>query len=203
LVLLAIALMLAKGADERRRKAVGRALNGLPATPIGAVRDGHWVRIRGRAVAHEPLVTSPVSQRLCIGYRLTVDCRDGAIYDWQPVVEEDGFQPFVIGDDTGEAVVHPPFDILLQPYRESSLEATSPMLARLLAKKGLPASEVFGMTRSFRYVETILMPGDSVIAAGRAAIEIDQAGRAPSPRDMPVMCHLKGGDKPVLLAAPE
>jgi len=188
---------------DRRRKAAQRSLIAMPETPIAAIKDGETVRIRGRAVARESLVTSPVSQVRCIGYRLTIDWSDSAIEGWRQITEEDGFGSLVLADDTGEAVIHPPFDIRLKPHRERLVAAASPALASLLDRNGIRPSDVFGMLRSFRCAETIVMPGDDLIAVGRATIEIDQGGRAPSPRAMPVMCHLKGGDKPVVLAAPE
>ena len=55
--------------------------------------------------------------------------------------------------------------------------------------------------RHFQYVETVLLPGDEIIAVGRAIIDIDPAGRSPSRRDPPVRCHLKGADGPVVIAA--
>jgi hypothetical protein len=67
----------------------------------------------------------------------------------------------------------------------------------------VPASEVFVPGRRFRYVETILPEGEEIIAVGRATIEIDPAGRAPSHRDPPVMCHLRGEDDVVIIANPD
>jgi hypothetical protein len=47
------------------------------------------------------------------------------------------------------------------------------------------------------------MPGDEIIAVGRATIEVDPAGRAPARREPPVMCHLRGGDDGVVIADAE
>jgi hypothetical protein len=186
---------------RHRRKAERRALMAVPETPIAAVRDGEKVRIRGRAVARDELKVSSMSQRRCIGYHLTVDFRDPLGGRWQQVVEDHGFQSFLLEDDTGKAVVHPPFELRVIPFRETIVEAASPALASLLTRKGLLASEVFVRDRMFQYVETLVMPGDELIAVGRARIEIDAAGRAPSHRDPPVMCHLRGADEPVVIAA--
>src|ERR1044071_941443 len=150
----------------------------MPETPIAAIKDGETVRIRGRAVARESLVTSPVSQVRCIGYRLTIDWSDSAIEGWRQITEEDGFGSLVLADDSGEAVIDAPFDIRLSPYRENLVASASPVLAPLLDRNGIRPSDVFGMSRSFRCVEVIVMPGDELIAAGRATIEVDQAGRA-------------------------
>lgn len=178
---------------HRRRRAARRALLQLPETQVAAVKDGEKVRIKGRAAAREPLRTSPVSQRRCIGYRLTVDV------EWHTLLDDNQMPSFVLADDTGEAVIHPPLEIDLAPFRESQVLAASPALASRLGTVGVTASDLFGKRRAFRYVETILMPGDELIAIGRGTIEVDQAGRAPSHREPPVMCHLRGADGPVVI----
>ncbi|HMF41314.1 MAG TPA: hypothetical protein VKQ32_11480 [Polyangia bacterium] len=190
-----------RAADRRRHQAAREAVLRVGEVPIGAVKDGEHVRIRGRASACEVLRTSPVSRRRCVGYRLTVEYRDAERIDgWQHAVDDDAFPPFLLVDDTGEAVVHAPLEIRLNPYRETSVEAASPALASLLTKGGVSASDVYGRKRNFRYVETILMPGDEIVAVGRATIEIDQAGRAASHREPPVLCHLRGANGLVVIA---
>jgi hypothetical protein len=197
-----VILALNRAAARRRRQAAREELMRVPERPVAAIKDGETVRIRGRAAAREALRTSPVSGRRCVGYRLTVEYRDADRIDgWRHAVEQDAFPPFLLVDDTGEAVVHPPCDVRLNPYRETFVEVASSDLARLLAKGGVETRDEHGRTRSFRYVETILMPGTEIIAVGRAAIEIDQAGRAPSHREPPVLCHLRGADGPVIIAS--
>ena len=62
---------------------------------------------------------------------------------------------------------------------------------------------MFGVPDQLRYVETILQSGDTIIAVGRATIEVDPAGRAPAPREPPIICHLKGADEPVVITDAE
>ncbi|HXU03974.1 MAG TPA: hypothetical protein VN903_23590 [Polyangia bacterium] len=195
-----IVVGLDRAAARRRRRAARRELLRVAEVPIAAIKDGDIVRIKGRAAARESLRTSPVSRRPCIAYRLTVYYRDGINQAWRQVVEDDGFSSFTVADDSGQASVDPSFEIRLDPYRESSVPAASPMLASLLATGGVTASEVFGAKRQFRYVEIILRPGDKIIAVGRATIEIDRAWRAASHREPPVMCHLTGAEEPVVIA---
>jgi hypothetical protein len=184
------------------RNETRRALTGVPETPIGAVKDGEKVRIKGRARGREPVRTSPLSQRPCIGFRVTVDSSEGDFGLWERVVEIETFDSFLLADDTGEAVLHTPFEIRLRAYAESSVDSASPALASLLEKEGMPASEVFVPERHFRYAETILSEGEEIVAVGRARIEIDPAGRAPSHRDPPVMVHMRADDAVVILANP-
>ena len=58
----------------------------------------------------------------------------------------------------------------------------------------------FGIACRFRYVETILVPGDEISATGRATLEIDAAGRSPSPRQPPLLCHFKGREDTLVIA---
>ena len=126
--------------------------------------------------------------------------RDDSGPDWQRIVEDDAFHSFLLADDTGEAVLHAPFEIKLDPYRETFVEALSPALASILTREGVSARDLFERERHFSYVEHVVMPGDEIMAVGRATIEIDPGGRSPSPRDAPVMCHLKGAAEAVIIA---
>jgi hypothetical protein len=181
----------------RRRRAPRRALLQIPATPIAGVKDGEMVRIAGRAVARGPLLTSPLSQRRCIGFRLTVDSSRGGNEPWQRVVDHEALDAFLLADETGEAVLHGPFEIELDPYDAGS--DPPPALLALLEKEGLPVSGVY-VDRQFRYIEIVLLPGDEITAFGRATVEIDAAGHAASHRHPPIMCHLKGRDEAVIIA---
>jgi hypothetical protein len=72
-----------------RRADVRRELMRLPETPIAAVKSGDRVRIKGPAQARGPLRTSPVSQRACICFRLTVYSSHQG--DWHKVLDQDQF----------------------------------------------------------------------------------------------------------------
>src|ERR1043165_1649031 len=63
-----------------QREETRRALMRMPKTRIAAVKNGDRVCIEGRALPRGSLRTSPISQRSCIGFRLTVDSKHGG--DW-------------------------------------------------------------------------------------------------------------------------
>jgi len=184
----------------RQRRPARRALLRMPATPIAAVKDGAMVRIAGRARERAPLRTSPISQRRCIGFRLLVERHDGQV--WQRVVDQEELDSFLLGDDTGDAVLHGPFEINLDPYDARSTDLP-PELFAVLEREGVPVKGPFGHARQFHYVETVLLPGDEITAYGRATVEIDAAGHAASPRHPPVMCHLWGREEAVVIADAE
>ena len=176
--------------ERRRRRAARRGL-----TAIGAVKQGEKVRIMGSAVARGPLRTSPVLQRRCIGYRVVVECDEyGGFPRVHTVIEQEEFDSFVLADGTGQALLHGPFAIELKPvnHNQGGRNDLPPAVLDLLEERGVRAP-VRGDPRTFTYVETVLMPGDAIIAGGYATIEVDPGGRS-SHRDPPVICHLKGTD---------
>ena len=187
---------------SRRRKAARRAVWGVPATAIAAVKDGETVRVTGRAVARAPLRTSPISRRGCIGFCLTVDRHQTGSESWQRVVDKEEFDSFLLVDDTGAAMLHAPFEMKLDPY-DAAAENLPPVLFEVLEREGVASRSVFGGRYDFRYIETILLPGEEITAVGRATIEIDPAGSAPSHREPPVMCHMKGLEEAVIIADAE
>ena len=194
------AVVAAKFVDRRRRGAARRQLMRAPETPIALVKDGDRVRLKGQAVPRGPLRTAPVSQRPCIGYRVVLNYDDLGGSGFRRAVEDEAFDSCLLSDATGEAILHAPFEIRLRPDK-MRFEDHPAGLFDLLKRKGIAVRDGFGRERHFQYVETVLLPGDEIIAVGRATIEIDPAGRSPSRRDPPVRCHLKGADGPVVIAA--
>lgn len=185
-----------------RRKRARRAVWGVPQTAIAGVKDGQMVRITGRAVAQASLRLSPISGRGCIGFRLIVDRHQSGSEGWQRVVDKEEFDSFALVDATAKAVLHAPFEMKLDPYdaRDANLP---PVLFEVLEREGVAIRSAFGINYDFRYVETILVPGEEITAVGRATIEIDPAGRAASHREPPALCHMKGVDEAVIIADAE
>ena len=179
-----------------RRASIRRELMRMPATPIGAVKNGDRVRIQGQVLARAPLRTSPVSELPCVGFRLTIDA--GQQSPSQRVLEQEEFDAIVIADGTGEAILHPPFNLELDPYDARSENV--PPLVLDLAKQAGASIAMFGVIGQVAYVETVLKPGDTIMAIGRATVEVDPAGRAPTHREPPMICRLEGADEPVLIA---
>jgi hypothetical protein len=182
-----------------RRIAERRALMEVPETAIAAVKDGEKVRLKGRAVARAPLRTAPVSGLQCIGFRLTVETWRGEDEGMQQVFGQQEFDSFALSDETGEAVLQAPFTVEIEPQLAGS-QPLPPELSRILAREGIPETDFLGLDNYFVYAEAVLLPGDEIIAVGRATMEVDPGGRSPSYRDPPFVCHLKGLDEPVAIA---
>jgi len=75
-------------------------------------------------------------------------------------------------------------------------------LVELLEQSGRSFT-MFGTADPLHYVEVLLQPGDELIAVGRASLEVDEAGRAASPRGLPLRCHLRGGAETVVISDTE
>jgi len=180
-----------------RRASIRRELMRMPATPIAAVRNGERVRIQGQVLARGPLRTSPVSELACVGFRLTIDA--GQQSPSQRVLEQEEFDSVVvIADGTGEAVLHAPFRLELDPYDAGSENV--PQVVLDLAKQTGASLTMFGVLGQVAYVETVLQPGDTIMAVGRATVEVDPASRAATHREPPVICRLEGTHEPVVVA---
>jgi hypothetical protein len=168
----------------------------MPGRTIAVVKNGEKVRLEGRAVALGRLRTSPISQRPCIGFRLVIDSRHGG--GWHRVVDQEEFDSFILSDNTGEAVLHPPFRVEIDPL-EAGSEIVPQAVFDILEREGANIT-MFGVQDVLRYAETVLVPGDEIIAVGRAWIEIDPAGHSPSVRDLPIRCHLRSSEELVVIA---
>ncbi len=113
------------------------------------------VRIRGRAVARAPVARRrPISRRACIGFCLTVDRHETGSSSWERVIDQEEFDSFVLADGTGQAVLHAPFDMELDPYDARS-ENVPPAFFEVLEREGVRGQDVRDQ-HEFRYIETIL-----------------------------------------------
>jgi hypothetical protein len=145
----------------------------------------------GAAIARAPLRTSPILGRRCIGYRLVVEYYDVGAQGSHRAIEEDVFDSFVLAERTGQALLHAPFDIKMKRDNRGDGGDLPPAVLDRLEREGVRTHGIQGETRTFEYFETVLMPGDEIIADGYATFDVDPGGRS-SHRDPPVICHLKG-----------
>ena len=174
---------------SRTRGPSRRAIERHQSTAVAALREGEPAKIQGAVAAREPLLKSPVSGRVCVGYRITIhQGREGyAAENGVLVVSREEWPSFLVVDDTGAAVVGGPFSILLDPD-DGGWADLPPSVYALLEEAKVPLSKEF----SFR--ETLLQPGDRVSVFGRPALEIDPAGPG-SFREPPRLYVFRGSDE--------
>ncbi|HEY4393660.1 MAG TPA: hypothetical protein VGP64_06340 [Polyangia bacterium] len=167
-----------------------RAIAGRETTSVAALAEGEPAKIRGVAAAREPLVTSPVSGRACIGYRITIE-RLG--HGASPVVRREAWPSFFVADETGTAAVEGPFSILLDPD-DGGWADLPPSVYALLEEAKVPVTGRFGHVEEFRFTETLLEVGDRVGVLGRPSLEVDPAGRSAF-REPPRLFVLRGSEQ--------
>ncbi|HEY7376803.1 MAG TPA: hypothetical protein VIF57_31890 [Polyangia bacterium] len=165
-----------------------RAVEQRERTAIAALEEGGVAKVRGVVGAREPLSTSPVSGRACVGYRITIHQRpEGApAENGVLVVRREAWPSFLVTDETGTAAVEGPFSILLDPD-DSAWTSLPPSVYALLEEAKVP------LEKEFLFRETLLAPGDRVAVVGCPSLEIDPAGRG-SFRDPPRLYVLRGSE---------
>jgi hypothetical protein len=158
-------------------------------TAIAALREGEPAKVQGVVAAREALMTSPISGRTCVGYRITIhQGREASTAEHGVlVVRREAWPSFLVSDDTGSAVADGPFSILLAPYDSAWANLPTSVYA-LLEEAGVP------LDKEFQFQETLLEPGDHVSVVGRPSLEIDPAGRS-SLREPPRLYVLRGSDE--------
>ena len=163
-------------------------------TPIAGIKQGERIRITGTVSALAPLLTSPVGEQDCIGFRLDIERVDGA---YPTVFERQACGAFAIADDTGEICVDGPF--LLGLPTTGELSTMRPRLLELLQAAGVPRLELPSY-RGFAFREALLLPGDRVSVVGRVFLEPDPAAPAAGFRAPSLALRVSGSvSEPVVL----
>jgi hypothetical protein len=197
-------LLVQLASRERQRVKQKRALEARPTTAIAGLREGEPAKIRGVVTAREPLLTSPVGERACVGYRVEIvegryDGNDAA-----RVVHREIWPSFLVTDETGTAAVEGPVNVRVDPADGWSdrlpADILPPSALALLKDDGVAFKDLLGFAWTFRYQETLLKVGDRVTVVGRPFIEVDSAGRG-FMREPPRLSVMRGTQwEPVIVS---
>jgi hypothetical protein len=176
---------------RRARRVLGRLAN----TPIAEIKNGEWAKITGVVSVRAPLLTSPIAERECIGFRLDVERVDGT---HSTVFERQACGAFTIADDTGQVHVDGPF--LLGLDAQGDWSTMRPRLLALLDAAGVPTLQLASY-RGFAFREALLQPGDRVSVLGLAFREPDPAAPAAGFRSPPLVLRMRGSvTRPIIVA---
>ena len=186
----------------RRRE---RALKAMKTTAIAALKLDQPAKITGVVSPRAELLTSPISGRPCIGFKVVIEGNEPVFtpsnYDVTPegrhlLVQREACGVFTLTDDTGTAVIEGPYRIGLEP---AWADLPPSVFARLQEKLGVAVpGDALRYTR-LRFQQALLMPGDRVSVGGRPVMEADPAARA-SYRERPMVNHIRGtAQEPVLI----
>lgn len=156
--------------DARTR----RALRRVPAAPVGSVRAGQLVRVRGKLVALDELLVAPLSQRQCAYYLATADERrsGGSSSTWREVAREEHYVDFAVDDGTGRVRVRmaiPRVAVVRDlNTRSGTFDDANAAEDGFLKRHGLKSVNAFGLNIALRYREGALEPGEQVTVLGMA-----------------------------------
>jgi hypothetical protein len=176
--LVGLGALVARRQPERRAR---RAVDAVPAVPLGGVADGQRAHVRGVARLGTAVRTSPFTGRSCIGYRFIAEVRGDE--DWSTVHEEWRCDPFELVDDGVSARVEGPFVFGMAAIESSdgSADVSAEMIVALhaaLVDTTLP----LGGPRRFRYREARLEEGDFVSVLGEVSSVEPTSTSATGPR---------------------
>jgi hypothetical protein len=180
-----------------------RTLSDRPRTRIGDGTDG-VVRLTGRVRRRGELLKAPVSGRPCVAFQLLVEGDNGD--GWDKLLESRDARPFVIADETGEALVDTaggPFHLALNSDERGGTGLFDQIgEAQLQAVMSVGTFESPGRARGKRrYREGILCEGETVAVGGRGLREVSPEATSVNPRELPRWLVLRGtADEPLLIS---
>lgn len=167
---------------RRARRVLGRLAN----TPIAEIKNGEWAKVTGIVSMRAPLLTSPIAEQECIGFRLDVERVDGT---HSTVFERQACGAFTIADDSGQLHVDGPF--LLGLDAQGDWSTMRPRLLASLDAADVPTLQLASY-RGFAFREALLRPGDRVSVLGLAFLEPDPAAPAAGFRSAPLALGMRG-----------
>jgi hypothetical protein len=170
--------------EGRARRAVRR----LEALPVREASEGAMVKLVGTTAAAGPPLRAPLSGRACVGWQVTVEelCSPpSSPRRWSYLTEGREATAFLLGDETGQALVDGAMALLL--FRERPVLHASPErsveLEAFAAKAGLDLGSRSG--REKRFFERALEVGVRACVLGLARWEPDPRGVEGGYRETP------------------
>ena len=181
------------------------AVAGMRLTRVGNLRRG-VVKVKGRVVAQESLLTSPLGRRPCVYYRFVVEemrrtggsVRSGGGSYWETVIDDKQGLDVLIEDETGQVEVRlEEADVELkseQSQTTGTFDEPPERLRRVLEDRYGRSTRGLLFNRTLRYTETSLEDGARVVAVG--AVEGGRGGVARlASGSVPLMVSDKGAKK--------
>ena len=152
-----------------------RVIDGAAYGPITSARDGERSCIRGTVVAHDELLTSPLTETACVYWE--VQLAEDAGSDRRERGNRAAACSFLVTDETGCARVIPIRPIVLAPVREIDRSTPirgprGPAAARCIGAFGHKLRLAFAQGR-LELVERVVVPGMTVKVVGGCTREPD------------------------------
>jgi hypothetical protein len=185
----------------RKAKRTRDLMTATETNPIGQLTEGP-AEVRGRtAISEEPL-TSPWRQQKCVHYcfhveeqRSSTDSKGNTTHHWATYIKDEQTLPFLVKDDTGQAVVDSSkikFVVEKDRFSRSGfMNDAGEDLKQLLESRYNKKTEGWIFNKTLRYTETALELDEEVYVFGDAS----KLGGGWVLRDgeMPLIVSDKGG----------
>jgi hypothetical protein len=142
---------------------------------VAEAREGR-VRLEGRAEKHKLLLTSPGHEQPCLAFRLEVERIIGEYTKqptWQLIYTDSKMVPFILRDDTGEALIEADPRVICELQSEATIEqgllgSLPPHLRQLLKKEGIQLKGLI-LNKSLKVLERRLDVGEPCTVVGEVS----------------------------------
>jgi len=163
----------------RKTKRTRDLMTATETSPIGQLTEGP-AEIRGRTATSEAPLTSPWRQQPCVHYcfhveeeRSSTDSDGHTTHHWATYIKDEQTHPFVVKDDTGQAVVDSSkIKFVLEEDRYSRsgfMNDAGSELQQLLESRYNKKTKGWIFNKTLRYTETALEMDEEVYVFGEAA----------------------------------
>jgi len=156
--------------EETRIK---RKIKRAPQKLIANFKDNDKAKIKGQICEIDKPLTSPLSNRECIGYHVIVQQkkRSGDTSSWDTIINDTIIKDFIVSDKGLNAIVrtnHVKSVIVKdQKLQSGFLNDATPQLESFLRKHGKESEGLLGFNKTLRYKEGILEKGELVSVLGK------------------------------------
>jgi len=163
----------------RKMKRTRDLMTATQTSPIGQLIEGP-AEIRGRTATSEAPLTSPWRQQSCVHYcfhveeqRSSTDSDGNTTHHWATYIKDEQTHPFVVKDDTGQAVVDSSkIKFVLEEDRFSRsglMNDADSGLQQLLESRYNKKTKGWIFNKTLRYTETALELDEEVYVYGEAS----------------------------------
>ena len=163
----------------RKTKQTRDLMTATETSPIGQLIEGP-AEIRGRTATSEAPLTSPWRQQSCVHYcfhveeqRSRTDNKGNTTRYWRTYIKDEQTHPFVVKDDTGQAVVDSSkIKFVLEKDRFSRsgfMDDANSGLQQLLESRYNKKTKGWIFNKTLRYTETALELDEEVYVFGEAS----------------------------------
>ncbi|MBT6103791.1 MAG: hypothetical protein HN969_16400 [Verrucomicrobia bacterium] len=163
----------------RKAKRTRDLMSATETCPIGQLTEGP-AEIRGRTATSEEALTSPWRQQECVHYcfhvqqrRSSTNSKGHTTHRWVTYIKDEKTLPFLVKDETGQAVVDPSkIKLVVEEDRFSRsgfMNDADSDLQQLLETRYNKKTEGWMFNKTLRYTETALELNEEVYVFGDAS----------------------------------